>query len=135
MTKSILVVRSMAGFLWLAQLVLGVAFWTGHGWALVPVHMALGVGFVLALWVLAALCARAGAPIGGAVLLMTWGAVVAGLGFTQSQLLTGSSHWVIRVIHLLLGLGAMPIAGRLSLATRRGEGPPVAAAAASPMRR
>ncbi len=32
------------------------------------------------------------------------------LGLTQTQLLPGQSHWVIEVVHLLVGLGAIGLA-------------------------
>jgi hypothetical protein len=45
-----------------------------------------------------------------------WGLIVVALGLTQTDLLTGSLHWVIQVIHLLLGIGLLDLAD--TLATR-----------------
>jgi hypothetical protein len=45
-----------------------------------------------------------------------WGLIVPIVGLTQTNLLTGSLHWVIQVIHLLLGLGLLGLAE--TLATR-----------------
>ena len=115
MLRSIVVVRSVAGFLWLAQLILGIAFWTGHAMGLVQLHMGIGILFVAALWVLALLAARAGAPRGLVALTVAWGALVLLLGMTQMQILPGPSHWIVRVVHLLVSLAAMPIAGRLTM--------------------
>ena len=118
MTKSILVARGLTGFLWLVQLVLGTVFWTGHAMGLVQLHMAVGTLFVVALITLAVLCARAGAPVAPAAALVVLGVLIAAVGMVQVQLLPGEYHWVVRVVHLLLGVAAMPMAGRLSMAAR-----------------
>jgi hypothetical protein len=76
------------------QLVLGGLFWTGNALDLVPLHMLVGFLLVLGLWTLAALAA-------------VWGLIVPILGLNQDQLLVGSAHWVIEVLHLLVGLGAI----------------------------
>ena len=54
-----------------------------------------------------------------------------GLGLTQSQLLPGDAHWVVQVLHLLVGLVAMGLAQDLAARTRRGGGGSRAAAAAA----
>jgi uncharacterized membrane protein len=98
------------------QLVLGLAFWTGNLLGLVDLHQLLGILLVLGLWTQAALAARSGVPVGmvaGAVVL---GLLVAIVGLTQRELLPGSAHVVIEVVHLLLGLGLLGLAE--SLATR-----------------
>ena len=110
------------------QLVTGLLFWTGNALALLPVHLLSGVGLVLALWALAVLAARAGVGAGRAALAGLWGALVVGLGLTQSQLLPGDAHWVVQVLHLLVGLAAMGLAQNLATRTRRGEGGTRAAA-------
>ena len=119
MTKSIVVTRGVTGFLWLAQLVLGILFWTGHALGLMQVHMAVGALFVIALWALAIVCARAGAPLSLVALVIALGAGIAWLGYAQVQLLPGEHHSVVRVVHLLLGVLAMPLAGRVSMVTHR----------------
>ena len=91
----------------LALLTLGLLFWTGNARGLVPLHMLLGLVLVLALWVLAGLAARAGVPLGLVALAVAWGLIVPALGLTQDQLLPGSAHWAIQVLHLLVGLGAI----------------------------
>jgi hypothetical protein len=96
------------------QLVLGILFWTGNALGLVDLHQLLGILLVLGLWTMAALAHRAGVPaglIGGAAVL---GLVVPIVGLTQRELLTGSAHWVIQVIHLLLGIGLIAMAENLA---------------------
>jgi hypothetical protein len=72
------------------------------------------VAFVLLLWdiALTALVRRVNPPLAAFAIL--WGVVIAGLGFSQQRLLVGDLHWVVRVLHLVVGLSAMPIAERLS---------------------
>jgi hypothetical protein len=96
------------------QIILGLAFWTGNLLGLVDLHQLLGILLVLGVWTQAALAARAGVPAG-----MVAGAVVLGLivpivGLTQRELLPGSAHWVIQVVHLLLGLGLLGMADSLA---------------------
>jgi hypothetical protein len=42
-----------------------------------------------------------------------WGLAIAGLGFMQQGILVGDLHWIIRVLHLVIGVAAMPIAEKL----------------------
>lgn len=115
------IMRVLAG----VQVVLGVGFWTGHWYGLVPVHIASGVTYVLLLWALATIALVRRRPAGLAVFAIVWGLAIVALGMGQFQLLAGSPyHWVVRVVHLVVGLAAMPIAERLA----RGE--PVVALAA-----
>jgi hypothetical protein len=91
----------------LIQLVLGVPIWTGNADALIPIHIVSGVVLVLSLAALAILAAMAGVQPGFVALAIVWAVVVLILGLTQEPLLPGSAHWVIQVLHLLLGLGAI----------------------------
>ena len=86
---------------------LGVLFWTGHALTLIPVHMLVGFVLVLSLWTLAVLAARAGVHPAFVALAIVWGLIVPILGLTQQRLLPGEAHWVIQVLHLLVGLGAI----------------------------
>jgi hypothetical protein len=99
------------------QLILGLLIWPEGVLSLISVHMLLGLVFVLSLWVLAAVSTRAGIPIGMAAGVGVGGLVVLVLGMTQTSLLQGSSHWVIQVLHLLIGMAAVgsgeAIVGRL----------------------
>jgi hypothetical protein len=96
------------------QLALGVLFWTGNALALVDLHELLGVLLVLGLWTMAALALRTGVPAGLVAPAAVWGLVVPIVGFTQRTLLPGSAHWVIQVIHLLLGIGLIGLAEHLA---------------------
>jgi hypothetical protein len=96
------------------QLILGISFWTGHFVDLVMIHQAIGLLFVLALWVIAILAIRAGGSKGPAVVLLALGVVIAGFGSTQTTMMVGDMHWIVRVLHLVLAMVAMPLAERLA---------------------
>jgi len=101
------------------QLILGLLFWTGAALGLIPVHMLLGLVFVLALWLLAAVASQAGVPIGMAAGVALLGLIVLILGLTQDSLMPGGTHWVIQVLHLLVGLAAIATAEMIGGRLRR----------------
>lgn len=108
--------RMLAMFMRLAmavQIVLGIAFWSGHWTGLVNAHMAVGTLFVLALWGIAGIALAQRKAVGLAAFAFLWGVVVFALGMTQQGILVGDLHWVIRVVHLVVGVAALPIAERL----------------------
>ena len=89
-------------------LVLGLLFWSGNSLNLIRTHMLLGLLVVLSLWVIGVgqAFARGGSwPF--AIGALVFGALVVLVGIRQTSLLPGSFHWVIRVVHLLLGVLAM----------------------------
>jgi hypothetical protein len=97
----------------LFQIVTGLLFWTGNALPLLPVHMLSGLVLVLALWTIAFLALRGGGGPGLVALSVLWGLLVVALGVTQTQLLPGELHWIIQVLHLLVGLVAMALAGAM----------------------
>jgi hypothetical protein len=113
LTISLMLVR-VSGVL---LLILGLLIWTEGTFGLIPIHMLLGLVLVVALWVLAAVSTRAGVPTGLAAGVGLGGLVVLVLGVTQASLLPGSGHWVIQIVHLLIGMAAVGsaeiIGGRL----------------------
>jgi hypothetical protein len=96
------------------QLALGILFWTGNALGLVDLHQLIGILLVLALWTQAALAHRAGVPGGLIAGAAVYGLIVPIVGLTQRELFPGSAHWVIRVIHLLLGIGLIGLAENLA---------------------
>ncbi len=99
----------------LVQIVLGILFWTGHALGLVQIHMLIGGLFVLAIWTLCVLAARAGVRTSAVLIALAWSLVLPALGMTQMQILPGPGHWVVRVVHLLTAVLAMGQAQRLVL--------------------
>jgi hypothetical protein len=86
-------------------LLLGLLFWSGVALQLVSLHMLLGLLTVAALWVIAAAQLRlAGGSWFFAAGALIIGALTIFLGLRQTTLMVGASHWIIQVIHLLLGI-------------------------------
>jgi hypothetical protein len=98
----------------LLQIVVGIALWTGHLYSFIDVHRTIGVLFVLSLCIVALIAMVQRRSVGLATFAIAWGVLVAGLGFTQQGILIGDWHWVIRVLHLVIGMASMPIAERLA---------------------
>jgi hypothetical protein len=106
----------------MVQVILGLTFWTGRALALVPLHMAIGLAFVLGVWMLAALAAKARTGIALAAFALLWGVVVLALGMRQGTLLPGRAHWIVQALHLAAGIAAMALASRLATRIRERGG-------------
>ena len=101
-------------------LLLGLLRYFNIGPDLVQLHMTLGILVVLALWILATIYARTpnanlGISIGASVI----GLLLLIVGVTQQGLLLNGFHWVIQVIHVLLGLTVIGMGEMLAGAIRR----------------
>ena len=98
------------------QLVLGALFWTGHAYSFLPLHIISGISIVLTLWTVAVLALVARTRRGLALFGLLWGLALPAFGMQQASMLAGSLHWIVRVLHLLMGLAAMALAGMLGQA-------------------
>jgi len=114
MTRATTAIQMLVRATFVVQLVLGVLFWTGNALDLVPLHQTIGFLLVFGLWAQAALAARAGVQPALVALAAVWGLVVPVLGLTQTRLLVGSAHWLIEVLHLLVGVAAVGMAEGLA---------------------
>lgn len=94
-------------------IVFGAMIWTGNGNGLRALHDLLGVVFVIALWRIAAVSSSAGVPRLPVAVGVVWGLTVLALGLFQKELLIGSWHWTIQVLHFVIGVSAMLWARRL----------------------
>ena len=92
-----------------AALVLGILFWTGNVEGLQIVHIVLGFLVVFSLWVLGIAQGLRGGSFGLALATFVVGFLVALVGLFQTRWLIGPNHWIIQVIHLLLGLAAISL--------------------------
>ncbi|CAN5869801.1 hypothetical protein BH10CHL1_BH10CHL1_32440 [soil metagenome] len=106
----------------LVALILGLLFWAGFARNLLQLHILLGLLVTLSLWLVGIdqFVAETGSRAIGI------GAFVLGLflpivGIFQASILVGSLHWVIQIIHLLLGVTAVGI-GQISMARARKNG-------------
>jgi hypothetical protein len=91
------------------MLVLGLLVWTENFDILVPIHILLGLLLVITLLALAYVAARASVPLGPVILVVAWTLVMLVIGLTQENTFPDPStfHWVIQVVHLLIGVGAI----------------------------
>mgnify|MGYP001264806685 FL=1 len=113
------VVLSFAGLL---ALVLGLLFWTGAALNLVSMHMLLGLLAVGALLVIGIGQAIAkGGSWTLAICTLVVGALMIAIGMNQASLVVGGLHWVIQVVHLLLGLLAIGLGHMGAARYRRGS--------------
>src|SRR4051812_40135400 len=98
----------------IVQLVLGIAFWTGHAYPLIPLHIVIGLALVLALSTISVLAftARVRPPV--AIFGLVWAVAMAAFGARQAMILIGPLHWMIRVIHLIMAIAAVRIGEMLA---------------------
>ncbi|HEV2179330.1 MAG TPA: hypothetical protein VGR59_03370 [Gemmatimonadaceae bacterium] len=103
----------------LILIILGIIFWTGHARGLIPVHMVVGLLLAVCLWLLAFFGARA--HIGGSfvALVAVWALLMVIFGAVQASLMPGRAHWVIQVLHLLVGIAALGMGDRLGVRLSR----------------
>jgi hypothetical protein len=124
MQKTVLILRMLVSLFGIALIVLGALFWANRALTLIPLHMLLGVLFVLCLWGLVALgfYARVGIPM--PLIVLIWSLIVPALGMEQVRLLGGPHRTLVQSLHLLVGLIAMGLghglARRISGARRAG---------------
>lgn len=92
---------------WLVGLILGLYIWTSHGYSVLKPHIALGFtsALLLMLILLTGIAAKA-KPI-HILLAAVWVVLLPVIGFGQLHWLPGANHWLIRVVHLLIGLFAI----------------------------
>jgi hypothetical protein len=118
MTTAVVVLQWIVRLCFAGLLILGIAFWTGNAYNLVLLHMTLGIALVVGLWITAIIGFAARVPVGQSVVAIVWGFVVVGLGMSQTKLLSGSAHWIIQVLHLLVGMAAIGMNEGLARAIR-----------------
>ena len=113
------VVLSLAGVL---ALISGLFFWTGTALNLVSMHMLLGFLAVAALWVVAIgqVFSNAGSWIIAACALLV-GALTIVIGLYQTSLMIGPLHWIIEVIHLVLGILTIGLGHMAAARYRKGS--------------
>jgi hypothetical protein len=101
------ILQVVARIIGLVLIVLGILFWAGRANQLLPLHIVLGSLLVLTLLAQAMLAARAGANRGLIALAVLWGPIMLVFGMAHANLLPGQFHWVVRVLHLAVGIVAM----------------------------
>jgi hypothetical protein len=87
--------------------VLGLIIWTGNADGLIGIHELLAYVLILSLWTIAAIAARSGVSWRLVALAVAWSVGAAVLGGYQEELVNGSWHWTIQVLHLVVGMGVI----------------------------
>ncbi|MDP8989413.1 MAG: hypothetical protein M3N41_04945 [Acidobacteriota bacterium] len=107
MRVAAVVIQNIVRVLGLILLVLGFRFWTGHSLRFVALHMRMGEITIGLLWILAGIGMRRGVSAGMVLGGMFYGVLVLAFAFRMQMFLPGAGHDVIRVVHMLFGLGAI----------------------------
>ncbi len=97
----------------LGALALGLLFWIVNI-DLISIHMLLGITVTISLLLLGLVAlSQQGMRLLGAVGVI-YALLVPVFGVTQDRILVNGAHWVIRVAHLLVGMGALALIGIVS---------------------
>jgi uncharacterized membrane protein YczE len=120
--RTAVIFRRLLSIFGIALIALGAAFWSNHALSLRPVHLLVGLLFVICLWVLVVIAFRAHASTGLALFALLWSLIVPALGATQMRLLPGAEHWLIQSLHLAVGLIAIGLGHALALSIVRAGG-------------
>jgi flagellar motor component MotA len=100
-------------------LVLGLLIWAFQLDNITNIHMLFGLLVTLALLVISFLATLTrGLRLLG-IIGIVYAFVLPLLGVNQETLLVGNLHWLIQVLHLLVGVGALVLAGVISMRYRR----------------
>jgi hypothetical protein len=116
--------RALNTFDWILRiagsvaLVLGLLIWTFQ-LDIVSLHMLFGLLVALTLLVISLLCVFTGPLRALGIVGVVYAFIVPLLGVNQERLLPGTLHWIIQVIHLLVGIGALALGGVMSTRYRR----------------
>jgi len=101
----------------LFNLITGIIFWTGNADPLQIVHIIVGILAVISLWTLGIMQGLRGGSFGLALATFVVGFLLALVGLFQKNWLpeaTSANHWIIQVIHLILGLAAIGLGERVA---------------------
>ncbi len=93
----------------LALLVVGILLWAGHA-GLQQLHISLGFVFVALVIIEAFVAATSKVSLGLVVIAIVWALLLPVVGFGQRTVMVGGAHWLVRVFHLLFGVGIMGVA-------------------------
>ena len=107
------IIRGIAGVAGLGALTLGLLDWIANV-SFISIHILFGLTVALSLLVLSivAVFTRQMRLLGAVGIV--YALILPVFGLTQATLLVGSLHWLIRAAHLLVGLGALALAGSMS---------------------
>ncbi len=119
MKPAVMILQNAIRLIGLVLIVLGFLFWAKQALYLLPLHMRLGVTEVVLLWAMAVLALRARVSSALVIAALLWGLLTAAFGMKMGSLLPGRAHEIIRVLHFLIGLGAIGLAESLAARIKR----------------
>ncbi len=111
--KAVSIAQMIVRIAGLIQLVLGIITWSGRTNFLIPFHILIGSVLVIALLTLSYLAVRSQISAGLVILAVVWALFLPAWGLAQKMLLPETGHWIIQVLHLLCGIGAVGMAEML----------------------
>jgi cellulose synthase/poly-beta-1,6-N-acetylglucosamine synthase-like glycosyltransferase len=104
------IIRGIAGVAGLGALTLGLLDWIANV-SFISIHIVFGLTVALSLLILGIVGVfTKGMRLLGAIGIV-YALIVTAFGLTQTTLLVDSLHWLIQAAHLLVGLGALALAG------------------------
>src|SRR6266436_8398138 len=104
------IIRGIAGVAGLGALTLGLLDWIANV-SFISIHILFGLTVALSLLVLGIVGVfTKGMRLLGAIGIV-YALILPVFGLTQTTLLVDSLHWLIQAAHLLVGLGALALAG------------------------
>jgi hypothetical protein len=107
------IIRGIAGVAGLGALTLGLLDWIANV-SFISIHIVFGLTVALSLLILGIVGVfTKGMRLLGAVGIV-YALILPVFGLTQTTLLVDSLHWLIQAAHLLVGLGALALAGSMS---------------------
>ncbi|HEX6815186.1 MAG TPA: hypothetical protein VF102_05895 [Gemmatimonadaceae bacterium] len=120
MSSAVTALRILVRLCGVILIILGIIFWTGHALGLIPVHMVVGLLLAVTIWVLAFLGARAHVGALYVTLVALWALVMVVFGAVHANMVPGPAHWMIQVVHLLIGIVALGLGDQLGTRLSRG---------------
>jgi len=118
MTTPMKMVLNIVRLLVAIQIGMGILIWMGKGTNEIMLHMAFGLVFVVLAVCFAVMAKANGAPQSATWVAIIWAIVTVGVGMEQARVLVGPNHWLIQVIHFVLGLGMAGQVERLAKAVK-----------------
>jgi hypothetical protein len=108
------IIQIILGVAGSVALLLGLLFWIANI-DLIGIHMLFGLIVTLALLVMSIIAiSTRGLRIWGLVGVV-YALIVPVFGLTQSAIFPGNLHWLIQAAHMLVGIGALVLAGIMSV--------------------
>ncbi|WP_201361420.1 hypothetical protein [Dictyobacter formicarum] len=106
------ILQIILGIVGLGALALGLLIWT-MGLNLYAIHMLFGLLVTLTLLVSGILAVTTRELRIWGIVGIVYAPIVPIFGLTQFNILPGNLHWLIQTAHMLVGLGAIALAGNL----------------------